>query len=56
MAAPRSTQRWQAEMAQFFADAGGSARTRASRRLDEMFHLDDATAPCRDGRARDSAR
>jgi L-rhamnose mutarotase len=40
MAATEVNARWQAEMAEFFADTGGTHADEAMRPLEEVFHLD----------------
>jgi L-rhamnose mutarotase len=47
--------RWQAEMADFFADLGGARPDTGFRQLTEIFHLEDqlAAAPDTEGHERD---
>lgn len=40
MARTSVNERWQADMAPFFADLGGQRPDQGFRRLDEIFHLD----------------
>ena len=40
MAGTAVNERWQAEMAPYFEDAGGARPDEGFRRIDEIFHLD----------------